>query len=693
MEITTPELDLKARTLRAQAMRRLYRQGGQYLASMPERIRENGKRRKQTLFELRNYFRLLKRNIGAIHFDSVKQHHDDELYSDYALQPMDNGITRTSSLYYVVTKDAQNGSINVFWSRAQKYLLSEKDDKGVRRFTHPDGDEENQFRYHLPTLPANATNQDIRDAIREHHKAFRAFSWQRMRLHTADHTKVMGVIRPPKKPVNDNGYESAEVLTFANLDFSLSVHEYPEDKWRLKMHAPVKKRSPEPSMVDSYGLHTAKEYLNEFFTNARTVMEFDNRAEALAYQWLMANHRTQRTWRGQNPNPVSEAVFNNTTTQIYNFTVKEIDDKENVEESEFDTGVTLITVAILSARLLFSVSTGKLIIGAVVSGFGMRKGLEAYKRAKVWFKWHKPWSKGITEVDPVNGPYRENSKINYNRALNAKPNPAVIPRLEVLDGNSKFPEGTGKDITHDDIPPLSHREKYWKEKWISAFDAKAFGGITSGIDRQTSTDFSFNGLIRLSHRCPKTREIITYAKYVEALDVNDKISIPSEIKKLLKDGNIIRISQQENRKSFTKAIVTKEELLEEITPRLFIKNAVLTDEDHERAHAHVSWLFNHQAKKQEKVIAEDKLTEEEAQSDDIIAVDHEWPKKDAKTEKMRKFFGEDWEEMRPSDEKVEDLIAFFKGAVFPTMTPYIEQAVNSRWELAKARAETMKMAA
>lgn len=694
MSIDYNEIETRARALRAQEIGRMQKAGWDYVAGTPKRIKARNQKIKQTFFELRNYFKLLSLNIGAIHYDSVKQHHDDELYSDYALQPMDNGITRTSSLYYIVTRDTKNETINIFWSRAQKYLASEINEQGVKQFIMPESDEDNQFRYHLPTLPANATNQDIRDMIRAHHKAFRSYSWERMRLHTADYTKLMGALKPREKDAdsaNDN-YELAEVLAFSNLDFSLSVHEYPDEKWRLKMHAPVKKRSPEKSMVDSYSLHTAKNFVNEGFTNARTIMEFDNRAEALAYQWLMANHRTQRTWRGQNPSPMSEAVLGHTTTGIYNFTVKEMDDPENIEESEFDTGVTIATVAFVGAKVLFSLSLPRLIIGAVVSGFGMRKGLELYKKAKIEYKWRKRNSKGIVEVDPVSGPYRLNSRENGNRELNCKPNADVIPHLEVLDNNSKFPDGHGKDITHDDTPPTYHREKYWKERWISAFDAKAFGGITSGIDRQTSTDFSFNGLIRLSHRCPKTREIVTYAKYVEALDVNDKIAIPDDIKKLFADGKIVRISQKENKKSFTREVITKEELLAEVSPRLFIKNAILNDEDYDKAKGHISWLFNGQAAKPVIVPAEE-ITPVEAKSDNVIAIDHDWSSKDPDEEKMVKFFGKDWEEMRPSDEKVEALIRFFNDAVFPTFKPYIEETVKRRIRLANQSVEEPKMAA
>ena len=138
--------------------------------------------------------------------------------------------------------------------------------------------------------------------------------------------------------------------------------------------------------------------------------------------------------------------------------------------------------------------------------------------------------------------------------------------------------------------------------------------------------------------------------------------------------------------------MSKEELLAEVSPRLFLKNGILNDEDYDKAKSHISWLFNDQAQKPEVLPVEDMAAEQE-KADNVIGIDHDWSDKDPDKEKMVKFFGKDWEEMRPSDKKVAALVRFFEGAAFPSLAPYIEETIKRRHRLANLKADEPKMAA
>lgn len=617
------------------------------------------------LLQIWELIKLRRRDASGAHYDAVNAHHGI-INSDFELIQMKNGLVRTSGLYYAIAIDSENGSIHIYASRAQKYLKTKRNQWGVNQFMDEERDEKgnlipNAFRYHIGRLPRGSTSDSIRDAIREHYKEFRKFSVNRMRLSGGRFTSLVSTARPNDKNAKLSEFpdKPKEVIAFSNTDFSLSVHEHDGGKWRLKMNAPYARFINKLSFVEVESLRTSIEWLNHFFTSRRSVAEFDNKGEALAHLFLMGNQRTQRTWRGQNANLMKEDWFSNLTTKIYSFGVIESKNEENYEEGEFDAGMTTATTALLGFKLITNLSFPKLIFTAVLSGFGMRKGLEAYKEAKKWLKWHRPNAPGIHAVDPLNGPYRLNHIDNGNRHLNAKPAVEKTPYLHVYDNDNE-----GCDITHDDTKQISQYEKHWKERWLTTFDSKAFGVLNSQIDNFTSTDISYNGLIRLSQRCPETSEIITYVRYVECLDINDKISIPDDIKALLKNGDILKISHTDKRKNFSQEVVKKQDVEDEVCQNLFKQQDITPEQDRELAKGHIAWIFNNNT--QPLPVPAQKINQGR------IYNSEKWTGKNKYIERIVRFFGDDWKEMQPNTHnKAREISQFFQQAVFPNVAPII----------------------
>jgi hypothetical protein len=605
------------------------------------------------------FLRRMKR-LSEAYYVAINQS-QNRLKSDYEIGQLENGIISTSSGFYRLARDTSNGRINIYYSRAQKYLQPAVAGHGFLD-TEKDADGNvipHAFRYHVGSLSKNAIKEDIRGAISTHYIGIANMSAFRMRLHGGSTTNLNADKRACSTEDIDQESHFYDSVSFGNNDFSLSVHETKDQKWRLQINACIDDANDNGKVVDTEFLRTDNEAVNEFFTSGRRTRDFSKRENALTYMFLMGNQRTQRSWDGRNPNPMRENIFSSSTTATYRYIIGEAKSKENIEEGEFDTGVTVASAAYIGWRVLGFTSIARLAAQAVFSGYVMRKGLALYKMVKVEAHWNAPWGKGIASIDPKDGPYRLNTKNNANRTVNPKPNEESSERLQILDGSNS---DNGIDITHD-TRKQDHHEKLWKEKWVMSFAAKAFGGFVSMIDENTATDFSYNGLIRLSHRDPKTGELITYAKYVDALAINDKIAVPKEIKALLANGKIVRFSQEKNTKIIEQKDATRDEMMKEICPRLFQTCSSALEQHHKMAEGHLRWLFRKEA------IAEnidDDRAALEMPEDSVITAKAEGD--GSYLREMKKIFGDDWRSINISTDQLSLIRAFMTDAVFPDVT-------------------------
>ncbi len=620
---------------------------------------------KTDIYTVLNLFLRRMKKLGEAYYvaTNITQ---NRLKADHEVEQLTDGTISTSSGFYRLAKDNRNGRINIYYARAQKYLkphpsgngfLDEEKDAAGNIIPHA-------FRYHVASLSSNTIKEDIRNAITTHYIGLANMSTYRMRLHGGSTTYLNADARECTEDESDIGYCYYDSVAFGNNDFSLSVHETPEAQWRLQINAPVNSANEGGRVVDTEFLRTNHERVNEFLTSGRKTRDFQKRENALTYMFLMGNQRTQRSWNGLNPNPMGENIFSTLTTATYNFSIGEMKSKENIEEGEFDTGITIIGALYIGWRVIGFTSVARLAAQAVFSGFITRKALAAYKRAKLEAHWVAPWKKGIGSADPQNGEYRLNTRANFNRNGNAKPNEESNEFLEILDGTDSK---TGIDITHDTKPQI-HHEKQWKEKWIMSFAAKAFGGFVSMIDSHTASDFSYNGLIRLCHRDPETKELVIYAKYVDALAINDKISVPPEIKKLLADGEIVRFSQKQNSKQIDCVQSDREEMIAEMCPRLFPHKDMVHENQRQAAEGHLRWLFQKEAIPVETDYESSAL---EMPEDSVLAAKAAGDTSYLK--EMKKIFGNDWNNIDIGTTQLSLIRAFMTDAVFPDVTAAIDE--------------------
>ena len=575
----------------------------------------------------------LRRDAPASQFRRAVKTHYDVTELDYPIRQFKNGTIATSILYYLTARDQRNGKLNPFWARGQLFLAHQKEEDGQSHFTNP------EYRYHTATLEADATKQDIRTAISDHHKQFRRFARNHMAMHGGDFSDTYGRIRPAEEWSEEgNGVHNYryKFIGYTNEDFALGVHENEAKHgggWTLKIYAPYEKIVKGSGFVELDGIQKHQKLLNTIVSSGYEYGTYETREEALANMYMVMNDRLQLTWQGQSPIKMHEATFTNVTTKAYNFFVKEFKKPENAKEAE--TEVIAAVLAAAFTRIAFTVSFAWGLTYGIGIKFAGKKAMDLYDITKKEAAW---WWKKAASVHPKRAEYIDATRENMRRIVNTKPNLEMDVHLDVLDGNRR---NKGVDVTHDPDPQISPKQRNWKALWLSAYSGKAFSQKNNYIDRNTSTNFSFNGLVRLVRRDPDTGNLITYSQYVEALDVNDKISIPEDIKKLLQESRVIKTVQRENIKTVSIEDISFEEMEEEVIPSLFRDYPKIDNYMVEAAADHIKWLFGEKTcPKQELIPAR--------------------PPPNKST--IARIFGDPNAEIHyPSPE----LVAFFRGCVLP----------------------------
>ena len=575
-------------------------------------------------------------------FTTIAQTHQRSIYSDFEFNQMKNGIARTSTSYYAIARD-DDGQHHIYWSRAQKNLKTVADpETDKKKFI------DNEYRYHLATLSCDVSKAELREVISNHHRNLRQFDSNHMSLQGGDMTSTIST----HASFNQDDHSRLQTYGFTNMDFALSVHENPDEsgkKWSFAISRPIKNRKGQKHYVEIDNIPAHEKISKAILSNGTEIEGYDTRGEAFANMFVAADHRTQMTWRGQNPISVHKNHLGNALTAGWNSVMGEVISPENKVEFTFDV-LSKVAFAMF-AKTAFTLTLAKAAVIGAASGWGNRKLLGGAKAVTDNVRW---LFKKANSVDPQRAKMIVPTRENMRRKLNTKPNIENEETLDVLDGKQI-------DITRDDQIQADNDEPFWKETWLCAYDGKAFTRLISNIDDSTSTEFSCNGLVRLVRKDKDTGHFVTYVKYVEALDINAHISIPKEIKDMLIANKLTRLDYDKGDDYISCNPADFSALETEIYPALFSQETIASETTIEAAQAHIQSVFGEVTEKEQDDPSSIPLQHGPLRS---LVIDHHQERT------LKSIFGKENPDI-PSASS--ELVEFFENIQFPVVNMGITQ--------------------
>ncbi|MEM8833353.1 MAG: hypothetical protein AAGB32_02315 [Pseudomonadota bacterium] len=625
-----------------------------------QRVSDARRLRRERLAQLRDDMAELKRlrtsSIYSQYRDAALAH-QGLIITDYPIYQMTDGIVGTSTKFYAWTRDQRTKEQVGFWARSPYYLRTTVGEDGYPIFA--DG----EYRYHMATLPWNAGKEDKREAISSHHKKLRGFAANSMTVYGGDMSDF-----------HDKTPRSGCIYGYTNDSFAVSIHRCPAEKgggWTLKASKAYVTANGERTFVPIDNLDTEDSLKKAIQSNGVPVMHFKSRAHAHAQMFMMLDQKTQMVWGAINlaklymekTNKNLKALTDR-TTDVYNWALKEVKDPENISDATFDAGKAAAAAVLANAVLTISFPVA--ITVAIIDNFFSRKALETYKDKSRDRRWKK---EGAAAYHPDQADHIDATLENMDREVNRKPNRLMDKFLRVLDGKEC-------DVTHDPVPQKSTRMRNKGRMELTALDGKAYARKVSQLNLNMSTEMYFNGTIRLVRKDPETNKLVTYVKYVDALNVNPRIALSQSARKILGEGDkIVKFTQEENRMPIQEEVCSFEQMVDEVMDNMEEDDDALTAHIKDKAKRHISWLFDNKAK----------IVEPEEVDDDVPAIASKTLKKSllakTKDDAMAIIYGDRSIRLK---EPSKALIEFFKGCEMPCQKYIVDLHKRSQPTLSAA---------
>lgn len=535
-----------------------------------------------TLREIDDLIHLRNVDFFSAYRTAVLRHQDD-ITARYDLVHMSNGIIASPSHRYALAKDYLTKDFNTFWARRSENLGSEISlITGDREFV------DHEFRYHWGTYNQHTPLSDITKSIEAHVSGIAHFGHKKMTGYGGDLANIY------------RNKEHLKTYGYTNDGYGISVHEMPQDlggEWVVKLSLNFEKNGGASSFVDIDNFDPNRDFLNAIVSNGVQFERYATKGEALANMIMLDNQRSQMVWGAEDPGSLSgfkaksriRGMASKTFTTCYSFIFKELKNPENKQEAFWDVFTTI--AAAVAARTVALISLPVAVTIAIAMNFGNRKAMNfAFKGLAQKVDYIARGPKAIVghEADYVASSI-QNMLRRFNRKVNVKKDKDLIVT-------------TGIDLTRHDTKRLSSRENQKVEKELCSHGSAAYPRLASQVDRNTSTDFSFNGIARLVRYDPETGNIETYVKYIDAFDINAKISVSEEVKNLLKNDQIIKLTQPKGQKRIYAQELTFDRMRSELKDGLCDNVQNPQDKRYARkaAFGHLNWLFNSASEKIEQ---------------------------------------------------------------------------------------------
>jgi hypothetical protein len=553
----------------------------------------------------------------------------DAIRSDYDVTQLTDGTIVTSTFFYKLARDIQNGKYNLFRSHSAEYLKAKLNpETDVREFI------DNDFRYQVATYPERPTVTQIEETVSKDHFATRKFGDFKMSSYGGSFFDHMG----------------REVYAFTNDRYSICAEKIPKEDgggWLVKICDPIDFRDGEKRFTPFDTMAPKYATMKSILSNGIPYETYKTKAEALAAVRMLYNKQSQLVWQGKDPNRIKTRTKRNIikhatrlSTRSYSFLSREYLDVENKYEAIHDIVKTLATAAV--AGTLFSLSFPFAVVFAIASNYSDRKTLstsiERLKRLRYWL------SKNPSIYFGERGEYVANFKENMGRQINAKPNVEKNSVLDVLDG---------KDF---DITPISKKQKKTMPNRArverNAADGMARPEQVSNIAPATIIESYTNGHTRFYHRDTETDRHTVFHTYIPVLDNNDRISLSPAAKKDLLNGKIVRSVHEKGKLLPTDSHVTFEEMRAEVMELIEEDYATLTAVNKRRIDKSLEGFFN------SKAIGE-------IDDDDKRDINPPKVSKADKRNALEKLFNNPELEI---EEAPPELVAFYRGIDFPSQS-------------------------
>ncbi len=539
-------------------------------------LQQRAKSITDTISEIDNLLVFRKRDFFK-DYRAVVLRHQDDVTPRYDLHHMTNGIVASLAHRYIIAQDYQTGMLNSFWAR-QSYSLRSK----INPDTHDPEFIDHECRYHWGTYTPDTPKSIIETSIEKHVQGITRFDHTDMTGHGGDFSDIY--------PNPDN----LKVYGNTNDRYGVSVHQLSKDMgggWLLKLSIEFEKSSDNSGFVDIDNFSNKRAFLKAIISNGTPFEVYPTEEEALANMYMMKKQRSQMVWNAANPSSLSGfktkskllATTSKAFTTSYSFLFKQLKDPENKQEAVWDIIMTVI--AAIVARTAVFAYLPIAITFAIAMNFGNRKAMNfAFKGLAQNIDYLFRGPKAIVGHEAE---FVADNLGNMFRRFNRKPNISKTYDLIVLV--------KGKlDLTRQDSKQKSPREINKAIKELCSHGSTAYSRDAHLIDNNTSTDITFNGVARLVRFNRETGAIETYVKYIEALDINPKISISQEAKDLLKDGKIVKITQPKGKKTIISKDVSFNKMRDQIKDELCnnVKDSENKKKARKAAFGHISWLFN-----------------------------------------------------------------------------------------------------
>lgn len=504
-------------------------------------------------------------------------HNMDWINADWPFIQMKNGLVKISSLYFVVARNIENGEINIFWVPSPEY--AEVNDDGSFK--------KQERRYHVATLNADTTKIKIRRRIIDEYIKIREFVTHRMSVHGGDVTDIVSTIVPTEHWKNRdpsiNGYRH-KTYAFGNDDFTVAVQEIPQKdgntKWSVALYSGIYPLDGKPCYAPIDSIPPDMKWLKRIFSSGTFVHEFDTKGEALASMEALINERLQMTWDGLCATPISQDIITFGTTRGWNFGARLLS-PDNIKDAGLNAGSKAATSVAAGVTLSLPFFVLSLTVAAART-FAIKAFVDTGKiiTKEVMWQW-----KGIKSVFPERSDYVLDTRKNAKREHNTKPDPKMDEKIRVLEGDTA-------DLTYDPVAQISSHERQRKEKELLNYAQNILSKRFAEIDSNTSSTFTYDGLIALVRRDPDTKALIAYFKYAENLAINDEIEIDPAIKDLLEGKDILRLEHQQNTKSISSTDISFETMQQEVSSKLFPNLDNVQSYAKDAVNESLDWMFN-----------------------------------------------------------------------------------------------------
>jgi hypothetical protein len=283
--------------------------------------------------------------------------------------------------------------------------------------------------------------------------------------------------------------------------------------------------------------------LGKIIDNGFEAGRFNTAAEAVMAmrdEWAEA---ARNVWIGKRAMRTLEKPVTIIRTMLYDAAIYEARNKQ-----VYVGGAAM--AAAETSPLLFGTALGKGYLLAVATAFGMSvvkdKALVALNTAtrEVGYLIKNNFDSDYLRSSKYTAPNRDN-----DRRIRRKLDETAVRHLRRLTLDD-LPAG---GISQDDAKTICAIEEHdWMDRWLISFSNKGWPIIGYDIGPHTQLVTCENGLVVLEHKDKVTNDKTVYAAYIETLDKNDNIAIPDEVKTLLQNHGVIKVTQKEGENSISR---------------------------------------------------------------------------------------------------------------------------------------------